>query len=264
MVDPRQASTAPDVSVVLPTYNEAGHIVPLLTLIASTLEEAGLTHEIVVIDDDSPDDTSGVVAAHFADDPRVRCVRRRDERGLGSAVGRGIGVSRGATVAVLDADFNHDPRMIPSMLALLHGADLVIGSRYVQGGGMLDRRRYWASYLFNLLIRLLVLTRVHDNLSGYFIGRRSWLRSVVPETVFYGYGDYFIRLISLARRGSLGIVETPVMYGARPTGYSKTSFLRTPVRYLSAALRLAIRSDRPAVEAPPRTTVASSGSSVEP
>lgn len=256
------AAAGPDVSVVLPTYNEAGHIVALVTKVASTLADAGISYEVVVVDDASPDGTADILDAHFAGDARIRCARRTGDRGLGSAVGYGIGASRGATVAVLDADFNHDPGVLPSMLALLHGRDLVIGSRYVHGGGMLDRRRYWASYVFNLLIRVLVLTRVHDNLSGYFVGRRAWLRSVVPGTVFYGYGDYFIRLISLARRGSLRIVETPVVYGARPTGYSKTSFVRTPFRYLGAALRLVTRADRPAVTEPVGS-IAPAGTSVE-
>lgn len=255
---------APEVSVVLPTYNEAGHIVDLLSHIAGALEAGRLSYEIVVVDDDSPDGTADLVQRRFRDDPRVRCVRRTDDRGLGSAIGHGIALSRGSAVAVLDADFNHDPRLIPGMLTLLGRADLVIGSRYVRGGGMPDRRRHLASYLFNLLMRVLILTPVHDNLSGYFVARRPWLQSIVPSTVFYGYGDYFIRLVSLARRSGLVIVETPVMYGLRPSGYSKTSFLRTPIRYLGAALQLALRSGRPEVRAPAAGPSEPARSSVDP
>jgi len=236
-----------DVSVVVPTYNESGHIVDLVSEIAQTLQRSHLSYEVIVVDDDSPDGTAQAVSAHFQDDARVTSIHRRDERGLGSAIGHGIGLSRGASIAVLDADFNHDPRIIPAMLELLRSCDLVIGSRYVRGGGMPDRRRHWASYFFNLMVRVLVATGVHDNLSGYFVGRRIWLQSVDPETVFYGYGDYFMRLIVLARRGALRIVETPIVYGARPTGVSKTSFIRTPFRYLGAALRLTVGLERPRV-----------------
>lgn len=258
MADPRSSldPVEPDLSVVLPTYNEAGHIVELVTLIAQTLETSRLSYEIIVIDDDSPDGTCDVVSARFHDDARVRSVRRTDERGLASAIGHGISLSRGTSITVLDTDFNHDPRLIPAMLEMLRSSDLVIGSRYVRGGGMPDPRRYWASYLFNLVVRALVATGVHDNLSGYFIARRAWLQSLAPETVFNGYGDYFMRLIFAAKRGALRIVETPVVYGLRPTGLSKTSFLHTPFRYLAAALRLGLGIDRPHVRVPVSTPVA--------
>lgn len=254
----------PEVSVVLPTYNEAGHIVDLVTHIGDALAAAGLTYEIVIVDDDSPDGTAELLQRRFRDDSRVRCVRRTEDRGLGSAIGHGIALSRGASVAVLDADFNHDPRLIPGMLKLLGRADLVVGSRFVPGGGMPDRRRHWASYIFNLLVRVLILTPVHDNLSGFFVARRPWLQGIVPETVFYGYGDYFMRLLSLARRSGLVILETPVMYGARPSGTSKTSFVRTPIRYLGAALQLALRSGRPEVRAPSRGASAPARGSIDP
>jgi dolichol-phosphate mannosyltransferase len=132
----------------------------------------------------------------------------------------------------------------------------VIGSRYVRGGAMPDPRRYWASYAFNFLIRALVRTGVHDNLSGYFVAPGEWLRSIQEETVFYGYGDYFIRLVALAKRNGAKIVEIPVVYGLRPTGTSKTDLIRTPMRYFAAALRLAVGWDRPRLRAPSPTALA--------
>lgn len=102
------------ITIVLPTYNEAGHIARLLTAICREAARVG-DFEVVVIDDDSPDATAAVIAEVARTDPRVRLERRTTERGLASAVWRGIQLARGDVIVVMDADFNHAPEEIPKL-----------------------------------------------------------------------------------------------------------------------------------------------------
>src|SRR5919198_6575971 len=106
----------PEVSVVLPTYNEARNIADLVDAIGAALSGRPGGYETIVVDDDSPDGTAGVVRTRFGDRPEVCLIVRTDERGLASAVRRGIEASEGDVVAVMDTDFNHDPAMLPQMV----------------------------------------------------------------------------------------------------------------------------------------------------
>lgn len=232
------------ISIVLPTYNEAGHIARLVESICHEAARAG-EFEVVVVDDDSPDGTADAVAAIARTDGRVRIERRTTERGLASAIWRGIEMARGDTIVVMDADFNHSPKEIPKFCALLSLFDVVIGSRFTMRGGMRSRGRYIGSYLFNFMLRIVLRTQVQDNLSGFFAAPAAFLRRIEPSSVFFGYGDYFIRLLILAWRDGASILEVPVFYGERPTGTSKTTFTRTLPSYIAAVMRLRFGIDRP-------------------
>src|SRR5882724_4281315 len=154
----------PRVSVVLPTYNESGNIgrlIPALRESGQSLREL----ELVVVDDDSPDHTADVARNSG---PGVRVIVRTDERGLATAVRRGIEAARGDVVVVMDTDFNHQPEMIPQMVDFLRYYDFVTGSRFTVGGGMEERGRYRLSFLFNLFCRMLLRTKLQDHLSGFF------------------------------------------------------------------------------------------------
>ena len=134
------------------------------------------------MDDASPDGTAAHVESSFRGDPAVRVHVRRDERGLASAIYRGIREARGDVVVVMDSDGNHDPALLPLMVRCVEEFDVVIGSRYVLGGGMLTSRfRYWGSYAFNILIRMVLGLRIHDNLSGYLAFRPTLLRGLTPR-----------------------------------------------------------------------------------
>ena len=147
---------------------------------------------------------------------------------------------KGKTLVVMDTDFNHDPAMIPQMVDLLRYYDLVIGSRFVMRGGMEDRLRYHFSQLYNVFIRALFQTQIQDNLSGFFAVRRDRLFSLAPlfPGIFYGYGDYFIRLLLVAWRSDWKILEVPVFYILRRHGTSKTGFWSVFKKYTAAVLRL--------------------------
>ena len=117
--------------------------------------------------------------------------------------------------------------------------EVVVGSRYVLGGGMLTSSfRYWASYAFNILIRVVLGLRVHDNLSGYLAFRRSLLGQLEPDRIFYGYGDYAIRFLYqvVQRKGT--VLEIPTVYRFRKGGDSKTRFFAYFWTYLYSVFRL--------------------------
>ena len=134
----------PCVSVVLPTYNEREGIAELVAEILAVARRAGLDLEVLVVDDASPDGTAAHVETVFRADPAVRVYVRRGERGLASAILRGIQEARGDVVVIMDSDGNHDPALLPLMVRCVDDFDVVIGSRYVLGGGMLTSRfRYW-------------------------------------------------------------------------------------------------------------------------
>jgi len=227
------------VSVILPTYDERDGIAELVAEIVAIARAARLDFEVLVVDDDSPDGTGAHVEEAFRAEPAVRVHVRRNERGLASAIHRGIVEARGDFVVVMDSDGNHDPALLPLMLRCAEEFDVVIGSRYVLGGGMLTSAfRYWASYAFNILIRVVLGLRIHDNLSGYLAFRRTLLDGLDAGRIFYGYGDYAIRLLyQVVQRGGR-VLEIPTVYRFRKGGESKTRFFAYFWTYLGSVFRL--------------------------
>lgn len=227
------------VSVVLPTYNEIANIVPLVGEILERAQAAGIPVQVVVVDDDSPDGTAPALVQAFPGDSRLKLIVRQGERGLASALWRGIQEADHPVVATMDSDFNHHPRDLVRVLTALAGHDLVIGSRYVPGGGMnTSALRYRCSQAFNLLVRLALGVRTRDNLSGFLAMTKTTWQSFDPGDIFHGYGDYAIRLLYRAHQRGLDIVEVPVVYENRLGGESKTRFLHHLVMYLRTALGL--------------------------
>jgi dolichol-phosphate mannosyltransferase len=227
------------ISVVLPTFNERDGIVELVGEILAVTRRAQLDAEVLVVDDDSPDGTAAAVAEAFGGDAAVRVLVRRGERGLASAIHRGFEEARGEMLVVMDSDGNHDPALVPLMVRCAEDFDVVIGSRYVLGGGMLTSAfRYWASYAFNVFIRVVLAQRIHDNLSGYLAFRRGLLARLDARTIFYGYGDYAIRLLWQVVRGGGRVLEIPTVYRFRRGGESKTRFLAYFWTYVASVFRL--------------------------
>jgi dolichol-phosphate mannosyltransferase len=226
------------VSVIVPTYNESGNIVELLQRILDVLEGIGSPFEVTVVDDSSPDGTAELVKARFGDDPRVQLHVRVGERGLATAVRRGIELSHGNIIIVMDSDFNHDPKYIPQFLNLIQYYEVVVGSRFLYGGGMYSRWRYYASLSYNIFIRTVLGIPIRDKLSGFFAVRKETLRKLAFDRIFYGYGDYFIRFLMVIMDLKLSVLEIPVYYDNRPAGESKTQFLKEFLRYTASVLRL--------------------------
>jgi dolichol-phosphate mannosyltransferase len=195
--------------------------------------------QIIVVDDNSPDGTADLVWKRFSSQPEVFLILRKEERGLATAIAKGIEQSRADIIAVMDTDFNHHPKDLPKLLEQIPQADMVIGSRYISGGGMkTSRLRYLGSWVFNIFIRLVLRSPVKDNLSGFLVLKREVVDQVKNKAIFYGYGDYCIRLIHYARKAGFVIREVPVIYEFRLGGESKTAFIKYLVRYAEATLAL--------------------------
>src|ERR1700716_2710963 len=145
--NPPQATALPQLSIVVPTFNERDNVTTLLRRLEGTL--SGIAWEVIYVDDNSPDGTWDVVRALAREDSRVRCIRRIGRRGLSGACIEGILASSAPCAAVIDADLQHDETQLPKMLALLQSgeADLVVGSRYIEGGSAdsFDKQRAGAS-----------------------------------------------------------------------------------------------------------------------
>ena len=165
----------PQLSIVVPTYNEAGNVVELRDRVAAALP--GLDWEMIYVDDDSPDGTSAAVRELAQRDSRVRCIQRIGRRGLSSACIEGMLASSAPIVAVIDADLQHDERLLPAMFDVLRGDDIdvVVGSRYTEGGSMegWDRSRAATSRFATRLSRLVLKADLQDTMSGFFMIRRE-------------------------------------------------------------------------------------------
>jgi dolichol-phosphate mannosyltransferase len=224
-----------DVSVVIPTYNERENIVHLIQAVIAQLSDTGRLFEILIVDDNSPDGTGKVIRRVFQNDPRIRLYIRRRDPGLGASILDGIGKARGDIVVGMDGDFNHDPRVIGKLLESLKNADVVVASRFVPGGGMEDALRYATSLCFNLLLRLLYGFPIWDNTSGFYAIRKSTLLSLAPSAIYYGYGEYHLRLVFRAFKKQYRIREVPVFYRTRIYGQSKSKFFTMIASYLKTA-----------------------------
>jgi dolichol-phosphate mannosyltransferase len=211
-------------SVVLPTYNEAKNLPELVPRLAELLRE--VRHEIIVVDDDSPDGTWRVAEALGERFAEVRVLRRVGRRGLASAAIEGFLAAKGVVLAVADADGQHDFRLLPELLGAVEaGADVAVASRYVAGGsvGAWDERRYALSRLATRLAQGLCRVPVADPMSGYFAMSRRAFQEVLPRLNPVG----FKILLDLLAHMPAGAVarEIPLRFGNRLHGESKLSRL---------------------------------------
>lgn len=230
-------------SVILPTYNEAGNIVKLVEVVKHELLLMRIPNEIIVVDDDSPDKTGLLAQKYFSKIPEVRVIIRGKERGLATAIKRGLEAAVGEIVVVMDTDFNHEPKLVPKLVKKCEKYDFTVGSRFVGGGGMTNKTREWLSRLFNVfLVRPIIGSPVNDNLSGFFAMRRVKLDKLPFDKIFYGYGDYFIRLVYLAKKQGNTFAEVPAFYKDREYGSSKSQFLSMFRDYFLAAWRIRFSS----------------------
>jgi dolichol-phosphate mannosyltransferase len=215
-------------SVIVPTYNERATLPTLVSRLARAFDQAGLEAEILVVDDNSPDGTAEVAEALAARYP-VRVLRRPRKLGLASAVVDALPLARGDLIAVLDADLSHPPEALVGMVGQLLNnpeIDLVVGSRYIPGGGMEDWP--WSRQLVSVVANLLArgLTPVRDATSGLFVVRRRALEGVKLNPIGFKIG-----LEVIARARYRRCVEVPYVFTDRKQGFSKFTH-REVVAYL--------------------------------
>ena len=211
----------PVFSLIVPTYNEAKNIGDFLGAADRAL--AAVPHEIIVVDDGSPDGTGGLVEALAMNNPDLRLVRRQGERGLSSAVVCGFSYARGRYWGVMDADFSHDERILPALIkALEDGAELAVGSRRVAGGRIENwpLRRRLLSAASTAVVKLLTGVRMMDPLSGFFAVRKETFESARARIKPRGYK---ILLELAARSRAQKIKEIPYVFKDRRRWASKMS-----------------------------------------
>mgnify|MGYP000843937209 CR=1 FL=1 len=208
-------------SVIIPTFNECDNVTPLFERLKVAL--AGIAWEAVFVDDNSPDGTANVVRALARQDQRARCLRRIGRRGLSGACIEGILSSSASFVAVIDADLQHDETQLAKMLGILQAgqADLVVGSRYIEGGNSdaFNKQRAGASALATTIARRVLRVEVNDPMSGFFMIRRDRFEELAPQLSTQGF-KILLDVVATAR-GSLRIVEVPYTFGSRLHGESK-------------------------------------------
>ena len=175
---------------------------------------------------------------------QLKAVRRTRDRGLAKSIRAGIEQVSGDYIVVMDTDFTHDPREIPNLLHVVQICDIASGSRFCAGGRMSDTQHYLISLAYNWMLRIVLRTQIQDNSGGFFVARRDALFSLPFDEIFFGYGDYFFRLLHFARKAHLKIIEIPAEYLTRSRGQSKSRWLSMFVRYTQAAIRLRLRIAR--------------------
>jgi dolichol-phosphate mannosyltransferase len=210
----------PVVSVVTPTYNEAENLPILVRRLHDALGD--IPHEIVVADDDSPDRTWEVAERLAADDPSITVMRRFHDAGLSASVLDGMSVARGATLAVIDADLQHDETILPRMVEQVTSgtADVVVGSRSTTGGGYGDwaASRRLVSWVATLIARLLLRVPVSDPMSGYFVVSRRAYEQTAPQINPRGFK---ILLEFIGRNRDLRVAEVGYEFSNRVHGETK-------------------------------------------
>jgi len=210
--------------VIVPTYNEREN---LPVLIAQLMQQPNIT--VLVVDDDSPDDTGAVADALAAGHPgRIEVMHRTGDRGLGRSYIDGIQMVLAQRPGVdlicqMDADLSHDPRRLPALIAATEHADIAIGSRYVPGGAIVNwpRRRRMLSRFANAYIRLVTRLSARDCTSGYRCWRRDAL-AAIPIAHFTSEGySFLVEMLYAAAAARLRFAEVPITFVERRLGESK-------------------------------------------
>jgi len=212
-------------SIIIPTLNERENIEPLLALLTESLPNTAW--EAIFVDDDSQDGTAECVRSLARRNPRVRCLQRIGRRGLATACIEGFLASASPYVAIMDADLQHDERLLLQMLVELNGGtvDLVVGSRYVPGGGVgdWDRGRARASGLATRLGRIICKADIADPLSGFFMCRREVFERALPRMSGQGFKVLLDLLASSPEPPR--VRELPYTFRERQRGESKLDTL---------------------------------------
>jgi dolichol-phosphate mannosyltransferase len=210
-------------SLVIPTYNEAHNIKPLIRRIFPVLQRVADSFEVIIVDDDSPDQT-WQIAQELADtEPRLRVIRRVDDRGLATAVVAGWKAAKGEILGVMDGDLQHDPETLEKLIHAIETtpADIVIASRHVKEGGVSDwnvlrRSISWGATCLATFVIPGILRNVRDPMSGYFLVRRAVIASARLEPT-----GYKILLEVLAKGTYRAVREMPYIFEERKVGKSK-------------------------------------------
>jgi len=216
-----QDASGLELAIVIPTFNEHENVVLIIEHLARALD--GINYEVIIVDDDSPDGTARLVCEIARCNRQVRVVQRIWRRGLASACVEGMMSTAAPYIAVMDADLQHDERILPAMLAKIRGnhLDLVVATRNAPGGGMGEfaQRRVFLSNLGVTFSRWISGTQITDPMSGFFVVSRDFMQEVARSVSAIGF-KILLDLITSARR-PIRIAEVPYKFRNRLHGDSK-------------------------------------------
>ena len=234
LVEQAPSFRAPQLAVIVPSYNERDNIELLYEKVAIALGDT--PWEMIVVDDDSPDGTADLVNELSRVYANIRCLRRFGRRGLASACVEGMAVTGAPYVAVIDGDLQHDEAILPTMLQkAMDGADLVVGSRFADGGSAgdgLSATRLSGSNLANRLAGMIAGQAVSDPMSGFFLMRREAALKAAPKLSSDGFKILIDMIVTSAKIGTpLKIAEVGYTFRQRHAGESKMSPL-VVIQYL--------------------------------
>jgi dolichol-phosphate mannosyltransferase len=227
----------PKTALIIPTLREAANIPILLERIQTALDPTGLDYEILIVDDDSRDGIEEAVAGISQADPRVQLLVRKGKRGLSGAVLHGWMHTEAAIVGVMDADLQHPPELLPELITkMLDGCDLVIGSRYTEGGGLGSwdplRKLFSAAAVWVTWPVQRSGVRAKDPMSGFFFVRRRCLSGIAFQEA-----GFKLLLEVLVRARIASVREVPFAFGRRFCGASKAN-LKVALEYGKLLARL--------------------------
>ena len=215
-----------DTFVIVPTYNEADNLDDLISQLLALPVAVG----VVVVDDNSPDGTGNLADSWATQYPgRIHVVHRPAKMGLGTAYVAGFKAAlqtmNARQVMTMDADFSHNPRYIPDMIALSQQKHVVIGSRYVPGGGTLHCtwKRIWLSRIANFVARLLLGLKAQDATAGFRLYRREVLESIPLNEIFSSGYSFLVEMLFMCQRRGWQIGEVPIIFEDRRKGQTKIS-----------------------------------------
>lgn len=214
--------------VIVPTYNERANIEPLVASVRSTLEAEEIDHRVLIVDGGSPDGTGNIADRIAESDPRVEVLHEQGKQGLGRAYIAGFrrALAGGAALVIeMDADFSHDPGYVPKLIEAASNADLVLGSRYVPGGGVRNwgPLRRLVSRGGCLYARAVLGVGVRDLTGGFKCFRASVLRALDLDSVRSEGYAFQVELTYRALQAGFRVVEVPIVFSEREVGHSKMS-----------------------------------------
>jgi dolichol-phosphate mannosyltransferase len=230
-------------SIILPCYNEKENLPLLITKIKFYLRKKKF--KIYIIDDHSNDGTEKIIKKKFKYDKRILfTARTKYPRSLGQSVGEGILMSKSDKIIVMDTDFNHNPKYLLTLINQHEqfNYSLICGSRFLNTKLNKLKSRYIISRIYNLIMKPLMRSKISDNLSGFFFIDRKIVNKNLFNKIFYGYGDYYIRLLHyMQKKNNFNIKEVSIVYDERKFGLSKTKFINVFLKYTFEIIKLNFR-----------------------
>jgi len=230
----------PQVTIILPTYNESKNIINILKLIDKNIPE-GISTETIVIDDNSPDGTGKIVEDYVSNikkiaENTINVIHRKAKNGLSSAILNGIQNAKGETIVVMDSDFSHPPQIIPKMIEAFkqYQCDLVVASRYITGGNIQGwtTKRKLMSKIATIIATKGLGVKTKDPMSGFF----AFKKNIIKELNFDALGYKFLLEILVKAKG-INIKEIPYTFENRKFGSSKLD-ARTIIDYFKSVWKL--------------------------